>query len=182
MCLFYLKSIQVLGDWLLQHPNQIKSTSKFSKRQCRILDFWWRYIQLLFVITNIPPQSSSAIQLRIFVNCPKIWNDTRYSAFTTKLPIDSADTVRRLIFRMKMMWYCLVRMFRATNLLFIAIRVLDIEVCTFIFGLWWFWIWFLGFDRNLLRFFGFGWFFAWFFSFFIDLNAPSLCTIMEIWW
>ena len=25
-------------------------------------------------------------------------------------------------------------MFRATNLLFIAIRVLDIEVCTFIFG------------------------------------------------
>lgn len=97
-----LKSIQVLGDWLLQHPNQIKSTSKFSKRQCRILDFWWRYIQLLFVITNIQPQSSSPIQSRIFVNCPKIWNDARYSAFMTKSPIDSADTVRRLIFRMKM--------------------------------------------------------------------------------
>ena len=129
-----LKSIQLLGDWLLQHPNQIKSTSKFSKLQFRILDFWWRYIQLLFVITNIPPQSSSTIQSRIFVNCPKIWKDTRYSAFMTKSPIDSADTVRRLIFRMKMMWYCLVRMFRATNLLFIAITVLDIEVCTFIFG------------------------------------------------
>ena len=58
-------------------------------------------------------------------------------------------------------------MFRATNLLFIAIRVLDIEVCTFIFSCDGFELGFWVLIEIYCGFSVLGDFFAWFFSFFL---------------